>query len=87
MARTEAQIKLYAAGITQRQIHRKSNFSEFSVCQTMRGRRHNQTIQETAAEMLGVPAAELWGENYAPVWRQNKKQKSSSEFSQPASAD
>jgi len=74
MPKTTAQIKLLTAGITQRQISVKTGFSANAVSQTLTGLCRNQIIQEAVAEILNVPAAELWGENYAPLWRQNKKQ-------------
>jgi lambda repressor-like predicted transcriptional regulator len=73
MNKSVIQVKIFEAGIKRKQICDKSGFSEVSVYYTILHRTHNQVIQETIAELLGIPAAELWGEHYAPIWRKNKK--------------
>ncbi|OHB57967.1 MAG: hypothetical protein A2Y12_08745 [Planctomycetes bacterium GWF2_42_9] len=71
--RSVIQVKIFDAGITQKQISEKSGFSEVSVYYTIRHRTHNQIIQEAIAELLNIPAEQLWGEHYAPVWRKKNK--------------
>ena len=72
-------MKLFSAGITQKQISQETGLSQNAVLNTVAYRYHNQIIQDYIAKILNESAEILWGENYAPVWRQSKKRHQSAE--------
>lgn len=73
MKKTQVQLKLLAAGITQNQIADETGITIQTVYQVMVGRSHNQTVQEYVARILNESPEKMWGDSYAPIYRRERK--------------
>ena len=84
--RTPIKIRLYAEGITQGFIAEQTSLCLRTVMRTVNYEDHNQSVQEFVAKVIGVPAAKLWKENYAPFIRKQRIiEKQNQRLKQPTS--
>ena len=64
MKYTRVNIELMKKGVSIAEAARRLDLKIGITKMTTTGHRHNREVQEKLAEFLGVPATELWGDNY-----------------------
>jgi len=72
--KTEIQLKLLEAGLTQNSIAESTGITIHTVSHTLKNKSHNQAVQEYIAQVLNESPEQLWGDSYAPIYRKRRKQ-------------